>query len=179
MLCWRGSAWSYTDSYIVFYWDGHHPELQIKSSEEQNAITITTFTSTMSMMPCTGGSGRSRRRRSTRTLGCTLIAVIHGSVHSFAPSHRSKLLGSPTPTTSCLLARPRPSSSNWEDEFSSSRNNPYVQNDTPPWREHETTNNSRNDGTGKEGFQQRSTDDFKVIHILHANMLPLSCHPHI
>ncbi|KAL7539260.1 hypothetical protein ACHAWF_006357, partial [Thalassiosira exigua] len=68
----------------------------------------------------------------------------------------------------------RPSSSNWEDEFSSSRNNPDVTGYRPPWRDRDegagggNGNSHSGGGARKEpfqhGFQRRSTDDFKRPH---------------
>lgn len=73
-----------------------------------------------------------------------IVAAISvcGSTHSFAPISTNAL----TPKNSLLahirlpsstLAARRPSSSNWEDEFASSRTNSEITEYLPPWRAHE------------------------------------------
>ncbi|KAL7550720.1 hypothetical protein ACHAWF_013935 [Thalassiosira exigua] len=76
-----------------------------------------------------------------RRLGAFLLAAAGvGLTQSLAhPSPSHALLRAGTRASGSLLAARarRPRDSNWEDDTKSSRTDPYVSDDLPPWRDHE------------------------------------------
>ena len=133
-----------------------------------------------------------RRRRYNHLLPCILIATRNEILtHSFAPSRTSQHLLVIQKSSSIISAQHRrPSSSNWEDDTKSSRNNADVTDYKPPWRAEASENRpnmdkyldelknknaqSQSECKEEEGFQQSSTDDFKVC--IYLNLIDRHTH---
>eukprot|EP00581_Thalassiosira_minuscula_P012949 CAMPEP_0183720354 /NCGR_PEP_ID=MMETSP0737-20130205/12991_1 /TAXON_ID=385413 /ORGANISM="Thalassiosira miniscula, Strain CCMP1093" /LENGTH=561 /DNA_ID=CAMNT_0025950201 /DNA_START=75 /DNA_END=1757 /DNA_ORIENTATION=+ len=94
-------------------------------------------------------------RRSARPITCVLIATLYESSHSIAPPRaHGNAIRFPLSSTTLISARPRPSSSNWEDDTKSSRNNAEITDYRPPWRDHDSAGNNGN--VSKDAFQHKS-----------------------
>ena len=67
------------------------------------------------------------------------LFLVVTTICGFGQSFSSLSINALTPKNPlCLSARARPSSSNWEDEFASSRDNREIKEYLPPWRAHES-----------------------------------------